>query len=53
MLSNTGYESWENPLEYYIEKEFDECYAEELRHNKKSNYDYNLLLDKEKDTLPF
>lgn len=51
MLSNTGYESWESPSEDYIEKEFDECYAEELRYNKKNNYDE--LLEKEKGTLPF
>lgn len=35
MLSNTGYESWENPPEEYEEPYFDEGLVEEIRYLKK------------------
>lgn len=40
MLSSTGYESWENSPEEYREKEFDECYADELRNLKQESIEY-------------
>lgn len=39
MLSNTGYESWENPPEEYEEPYFDECEADELRHDKRHEFE--------------